>query len=62
MLCLSALNLGCFDRYKSKKCEVVEEIPVFGPQLLGLIDYCFDLGLLCLQGRHAQGTSLLMLD
>ena len=40
MLCLSALSLGCFDRYKSKKCEVVEEIPVFGPQLLGLIDYC----------------------
>ena len=30
-----------FDRYKSKKCVVVEEIPVFGPQLLGLIDYCY---------------------
>jgi hypothetical protein len=40
MLCLSALNLGCFGRYKSKKCELVEEIPVFGPQMLGLIEYC----------------------
>ena len=32
---------GCLDRYKSKKCEMVEEIPIFGPHLLGLIDYCY---------------------
>ena len=24
----------------AEKCEVVEEIPVFGRQLLGLMDYC----------------------
>ena len=32
---------GCLDRYKRNKCEIVEEIPIFGPQLLGLIDYSY---------------------
>ena len=40
MMCLSALTLECPDRYKSENCENVEGIPVFGPQLLGLIKYC----------------------
>ena len=35
-----SLILGCWASYKSTKLEIVEDIPLFGPQLLALMEYC----------------------
>lgn len=34
------LIFGCWARYKSCKCEVTEEFPLFGPQVLALMEFC----------------------
>ena len=34
------LIFGCWARYKSYKCEQSEEIPLFSPQLLALMELC----------------------
>ena len=34
------VTLGCLASYKSTKLEVEEEVPIIGPQLLALMEYC----------------------